>query len=58
MRMRVVGIDGCRKGWVGIIVDDGCVEALFAHQIAELVARADLPGMSPGGCVTISAVLT
>jgi predicted RNase H-like nuclease len=40
MRMRVAGIDGCRKGWVGIIVDDGRVEALFARQIAELVARA------------------
>jgi predicted RNase H-like nuclease len=39
MRMRVVGIDGCRKGWVGIVVDDGRVEALFARQIAELVAR-------------------
>ena len=38
--MRVIGIDGCRKGWVGIVVDDGDVEALFSRQIDGLVAEA------------------
>jgi predicted RNase H-like nuclease len=38
--MRVIGIDGCRKGWVGIVADDGHVEALFSRQIDGLVADA------------------
>jgi predicted RNase H-like nuclease len=38
--MRVIGIDGCRKGWFGIVTDDASIEALFARQIADLVADA------------------
>jgi predicted RNase H-like nuclease len=38
--MRVVGIDGCRKGWVGIVIDDGGLEPLFAPRVADLVAEA------------------
>ena len=38
--MRVIGIDGCRKGWIGVVIDGGQVEALFARRIADLVAGA------------------
>jgi predicted RNase H-like nuclease len=38
--MRVLGVDGCRKGWVGIVLDGGRIEALFARRIADLVADA------------------
>jgi predicted RNase H-like nuclease len=38
--MRVIGIDGCRKGWFGVVVDDGRIEALFSPRVAGLVADA------------------
>ena len=38
--MRVIGIDGCRKGWIGIVAGDGGVEALFSPQVADVVAGA------------------
>ena len=38
--MRVIGIDGCRKGWFGIVADGGRIEALFARRVEELVAGA------------------
>jgi predicted RNase H-like nuclease len=38
--MRVIGIDGCRKGWFGIVTGGGGVEALFAPRVADLVASA------------------
>ena len=38
--MRVIGIDGCRKGWFGIVAGDGGVEALFSPRVADLVAAA------------------
>ena len=38
--MRVIGIDGCRKGWIGIVAGDGGVEALFSPRVADLVAAA------------------
>ncbi len=38
--MRVIGIDGCRKGWFGVVIDDGRIEALFSPRIAGLVAAA------------------
>ena len=38
--MRVIGIDGCRKGWFGVVVDDGRIEALFARRVADLVTDA------------------
>jgi hypothetical protein len=37
--MRVLGVDGCRGGRVGIVLD-GCPEAMFAPEIAGLVADA------------------
>jgi predicted RNase H-like nuclease len=38
--MRVIGIDGCRKGWVGIAAGGSGVEALFSPRVADLVASA------------------
>jgi predicted RNase H-like nuclease len=38
--MRVIGIDGCRKGWFGIAAGGGGVEALFSPRVADLVAGA------------------
>src|SRR5215469_16448192 len=38
--MRVIGIDGCRKGWIGIVAGGGGVEALFSPRVADLVAAA------------------
>ena len=38
--MRVIGIDGCRKGWFGIVTGGGGVEALFPPRVADLVASA------------------
>jgi hypothetical protein len=32
--MRVIGIDGCRKGWIGIVAAGGGVEALFSPRVA------------------------
>jgi predicted RNase H-like nuclease len=37
--MRVLGVDGCRAGWLGIILDDGHPEAVFAPRIADLVTN-------------------
>jgi predicted RNase H-like nuclease len=38
--MRVLGVDGCRAGWLGIVLDDGHCEALCAPRIADLVTDA------------------
>lgn len=38
--MRVLGVDGCRQGWLGIVAVDGHCEALFATRIAGLVTSA------------------
>ena len=37
--MRVLGVDGCRAGWLGIVLDDGHPEAVFAPMIADLVTN-------------------
>lgn len=38
--MRVLGVDGCRAGWLGIVLNDGHCEALCAPRIADLVTDA------------------
>jgi predicted RNase H-like nuclease len=44
--MRVLGVDACRKGWVGIALDEcGAVEAVAAARFAELTDQV------PGACV-------
>lgn len=54
--MRVLGLDACRRGWVGVVVDDGrFAEAVFAVSAAELVdgfavVGVDMPiGTTAGG---------
>jgi predicted RNase H-like nuclease len=38
--MRVLGVDACRKGWVGVALDDdGRVEAAVAARFGDLVAK-------------------
>jgi predicted RNase H-like nuclease len=36
--MRVLGVDGCRKGWLGVVLADGQCEAVFAPRIVDLAA--------------------
>ncbi|WP_159085826.1 DUF429 domain-containing protein [Aeromicrobium chenweiae] len=38
--MVVLGVDGCRHGWVGVLWGDGATEVLVAPTIADLVAAA------------------
>lgn len=37
--VRVLGVDGCRKGWVGFVVDDRYTACRFAVTVGELVAE-------------------
>jgi predicted RNase H-like nuclease len=41
---KVLGVDACRTGWVGVVPDPGRTAAFFARTIAELVAAADVGG--------------
>ncbi len=43
---RVLGVDACKAGWVGVLIDDadGSVRAFVAASIADLVARAETGG--------------
>lgn len=35
--MRVVGIDGCRRGWIAVTLDDaGCTHGYFVEQLTDL----------------------
>lgn len=44
MTGRVLGVDACKTGWVGVVLDDDQIAALFAPTIAELVSLADVGG--------------
>ncbi|HEU4424720.1 MAG TPA: DUF429 domain-containing protein [Pilimelia sp.] len=44
MSGRVLGVDACKYGWVGIVLDRGDVTAHFAPAIVDLVARAEADG--------------
>jgi predicted RNase H-like nuclease len=48
---RVLGVDACRAGWVGIALDGGDVRAYFAPGMADLAARA-----AADGPVTVIAI--
>ena len=38
--MRVLGVDGCRQGWIGVVLDSGrVVGVLFEEQLSELLSR-------------------
>lgn len=41
---RVLGVDACKAGWVGVVLDGGEVTAHFGATIAELVAAAEVAG--------------
>lgn len=43
-RSRVLGVDACKAGWVGILLSDEPPRALFAATIAALVADAEAAG--------------
>ncbi|MGS2647839.1 hypothetical protein [Streptosporangium sp. LJ11] len=38
---RVLGIDGCKKGWIGIALGEGRLSVYFAAQIGDLVSLAE-----------------
>lgn len=40
MDTTVMGVDACKRGWIGIVLSDGNVDALFARTIGELVNQA------------------
>jgi predicted RNase H-like nuclease len=44
MTVRVLGVDGCRRGWAGIGWDGRVVTGVFASTLAELVDRARATG--------------
>ncbi|WP_212844383.1 DUF429 domain-containing protein [Catellatospora sp. IY07-71] len=44
MTGRVLGVDACRAGWVGIVLDSDAVTAHFGATIATLVAEAEKTG--------------
>lgn len=50
-RATVLGVDGCRAGWVGVMVSGGTATALVAPTIADLVAavRTDHPDLAVVG---------
>jgi len=41
---RVLGVDACKGGWIGIVVDGGRTSAQFSPLIADLVAAVDAGG--------------
>lgn len=48
---RVLGVDGCRRGWAGIAWDGVAVEGLFAPTLVELLRLA-----TAGGAVSVLGV--
>src|SRR5262245_9475785 len=41
---RVLGVDACKTGWVGIVLDRATTTAMYARTIAELVSTAEATG--------------
>jgi predicted RNase H-like nuclease len=44
MGWRVLGVDGCKAGWAGIVLSDGAANSCFATAIGDLVEQASLTG--------------
>ncbi|MGH3712296.1 MAG: DUF429 domain-containing protein [Micromonosporaceae bacterium] len=44
MTGRVLGIDACKTGWVGVVLDGGAISACFGTTIMKVVAAAELVG--------------
>lgn len=41
---RVLGVDACKAGWVGVLVEEGSVRALVASTMDLLIAQAEQDG--------------
>lgn len=41
---RVLGVDACRAGWIGVVLDDTPAEAFFGSDLAALVGGAERSG--------------
>lgn len=41
---RILGVDGCKAGWVGIVLPDGAVHPCFATTIGDLAEQASAAG--------------
>ena len=44
MGCRVLGVDGCKAGWVGIVLSDGAALPFFATAIGDLAEQASVAG--------------
>lgn len=44
MGFRVLGVDACKAGWVGIVLSDGAAHPCFATAIGELTEQAKVTG--------------
>lgn len=44
MAARVLGVDACRAGWVGVVLDDGAAAVHVAKTVAALVAAVETDG--------------
>lgn len=44
MGFRVLGVDACKAGWVGIVLSDGAVQPCFATAISDLAEEAKVGG--------------
>jgi predicted RNase H-like nuclease len=51
MGCRVLGVDGCKAGWVGVVLSDGAALAYFAAAIGDLAEQASAAG--PLDAVTV-----
>lgn len=44
MSVRVLGVDGCRTGWIGIVLEDGRVTAVHGPRITDVLDTAGRDG--------------
>src|ERR1700716_2323536 len=44
MSSRVLGVDACKAGWVGVVLHDGATTVHVAKTIAALVADVEMDG--------------
>ena len=48
MSSRALGVDACKAGWVGVVIDDGIPTVHVAKSIVALVAAAEAGGRPDG----------
>ena len=53
--VRVLGVDACPTGWVGVLLDGDELEAWYGGALADLVAAAE--GTGPVACVAVDIPL-